>query len=440
MKEAIKRSQSNCENSARQTDRTLTLPDEIPAGRPAAHTPCRICGTPCVNTALELGPQPICNRLLSTPDEPEDRFPLTLRFCPVCALPTIEKTIDATELRPRFDWITYREPEPHLDQMVEELIALVNLPRSARIGALSYKDTSTLDRLRLRGFNNVWQVSPTEDLSLNTDHVEMETLQARLDPACARQLFGRYGLTDALIVRHLVEHVQNIPPFMTALHTLLRPGAIAVFEIPDFARCMELLDYTPIWEEHAQYFNVSTLPLLLARFGFVPLRAVEYPYPLENSVVVFAQYDPSAKAPTRDGLLAATELARWNHFAQSFNATCALVYDALHAYKSKPGTIALFGAGHLSAKFLNFFQLHDLVDFVADNDPHKIGLYMPGSRLPILPSSELIARRTRLCLMGLSPESEAKVRRSHTAFEESGGRFASIFPANPTCFNYRCLA
>jgi hypothetical protein len=95
------------------------------------------------------------------------------------------------------------------------------------------------------------------------------------------------------------------------------------------------------------------------------------------------------------------------------------------------GPIAVFGAGHLTAKFINFMQLADLCAFVVDDHPKKCGRFMPGSRLPILPSSSLVEKGVKTCLSGLSPESEEKVMKNLGAYFAQGGEFFSIFRASP---------
>src|SRR5262249_35614229 len=95
------------------------------------------------------------------------------------------------------------------------------------------------------------------------------------------------------------------------------------------------------------------------------------------------------------------------------------------------GKVALLGAGHLSAAFINLLGLEKYIDFVADDNPHKQGLYMPGSGVPILDSAQLVERDVRLCLMTVRPEVEETVVRKNQAFTTRGGRMASIFPDSP---------
>ena len=80
---------------------------------------------------------------------------------------------------------------------------------------------------------------------------------------------------------------------------------------------------------------------------------------------------------------------------------------------------------------MNFHGLAELFDFVADDTPQKQGRFLPGARLPILPSEELVRRRVALCLLALSIGNEDRVIARNAAFVETGGTFRSIFAASP---------
>ena len=87
---------------------------------------------------LDLGPQPICNRFLQNPRENEYVYPMKLNICEATGLVQINDPVPASELAPRFNWITYNEPEAHLDDLVENIIALPGLNHDAKIGGVSF--------------------------------------------------------------------------------------------------------------------------------------------------------------------------------------------------------------------------------------------------------------------------------------------------------------
>jgi hypothetical protein len=74
------------------------------------------------------------------------------------------------------------------------------------------------------------------------------------------------------------------------------------------------------------------------------------------------------------------------HFYNQFSAVSAQWRFKLEGIISNGEKVAVFGAGHLAVKFINFFKLEDLITCVIDDYPQKLGMYMPGSGLPIIPS------------------------------------------------------
>jgi SAM-dependent methyltransferase len=385
---------------------------------------------------LDLGPQPICNRFLKTPDEPEELFPFSLVQCETCGVLQLERVAPPDALRPRYDWITYREAEAHLDRMVEDAIAVSGISSAARVIGSNYKDASTIERFRKRGFSHASMLDPRRHLGVDAVRAEIETVQDRFTEERMRDLVAHEGPADFVIMRHVIEHTHDIHRFARAVRALVRPGGYVVFEVPDFAPSLDHYDYSTLWEEHVFNFTPATLPATCARLGFEVLRVENYAYPIENALVVFVRV-PDARAP-RDTppVDLDRERARGQSYGERFATVAARLRAYLSEFKSTVGPIALFGAGHLTCKFINFLGIADLVQFVADGDPNKIGLFMPGSRVPIVHPCELERQGIRLCLLGLSAESEARVRNAYKSFTEHGGRFASISPISPTRLQY----
>ena len=78
--------------------------------------------------------------------------------------------------------------------------------------------------------------------------------------------------------------------------------------------------------------------------------------------------------------------------------------------------------------FINLFGVKDLIDFAIDDNPNKIGFYMPGSKIPICSSQLLENNKINLCLLGISSDSEEKIINKYQFFKERRGVFASIYP------------
>ena len=81
----------------------------------------------------------------------------------------------------------------------------------------------------------------------------------------------------------------------------------------------------------------------------------------------------------------------------------------------------------MECEFINYFDLSKYIECVIDDNPNKIGLYMPGSKLYIYNSKALLEKNIGTCLLSLNPRNENKVIEKNSKFIKKGGRFYSIF-------------
>lgn len=391
---------------------------------------CRLCEEDAVRELLDLGPQPICNRFLKHTDQEQYTHPMVLGQCGACGLIQIKDPVPACELLPPYEWITYNEPEGHLDTLADVITSLPELTKQSVICGISYKDDTLLERMNNRGFKNTWRMDLQEDLNITEYWAGVETVQDMLTCHRADSIVKARGKVDVVIARHILEHSYDIREIVNAMRRLLKPGGYLVLEVPDCSRAFETFDYTTLWEEHIAYFTqctfLSGLPLLGCRL----VRSELFPYPFENSLVGIGKFldDESLEFPPEAVLK--EEKNRVNTFAAGFEGRKRRVKEYLEGFRSCEGKIAVFGAGHLACCYINLFELQGTVDFVVDDNPNKRRLFMPGSRLPIYESSALLEQNVKLCLLSLSPESEEKVIQKNQEYIQGGGKFASVIPSS----------
>jgi hypothetical protein len=392
---------------------------------------CYLCRGTNLVPIVDIGPQPVSNRYLESPTDAEERFPIALQQCGSCGLMQIETAVPARALVPAYDWITYNEPEAHLDGLVDILMTLPGVGTGAVAGGVSFKDDSTLARLEKRGLRS-WRLDLGDDLGVAGAHAGygVETIQDRLTPSAADVIAARRGRADVLVVRHILEHSSAPLEFIDALKRLTTPDGYIVVEVPDCSRAIDKCDYTTIWEEHTLYYTPTTFRGGFPLAGLDVVRTENYPYPFENSLVAIAT---GARGGAVSGVRAEElerERTRGRTFGREFPAHRERVRAFLREHRRDRGKIAFFGAGHLACTFVSVFEVEDEIECIVDDNPHKRGMYLPGSKLPIVGSPALLERDITLCLLSLNPIGEEKVIRNNAAFIERGGAFASIFPAS----------
>jgi hypothetical protein len=390
---------------------------------------CLVCGSASVVERLDVGRHPVATFYLQSQDAPERDFRLAVGQCESCGTIQSTQIVPHDALIPPYDWLFAREPEEHLDEVVDQIAALPGIGPDSVIGALTYKDDTTVERFRRKGFTNTWRVKLDEDLGVANPAANIETVQKLANPARMAQIAARRGPADVLIVRHITEHAENLIEFIQGLAALVKPGGVLMLEVPDCTDNLRLKDYCMIWEEHSLYLTPATFAALSSIGGFEPIRTDVYPRPFENSLVQLSR-KTGAPGDVRISPQMKAEIGLLTAYADAYEPAKRELRAKLERVRAEKGPIALFGAGHLACAFANFMDVADLIDFVADDTPQKIAKFLPGARLPILPSAALVERNVAVCLLALSINNENAVIARNEAFTQAGGEFRSIFRAS----------
>ena len=231
-------------------------------------------------------------------------------------------------------------------------------------------------------------------------------------------------------MRHITEHTEDLIGFIQGLAELVKPGGVLMLEVPDCTSSLKLGDICMVWEEHSLYLTPETLAPLPTIGGFETITLDIHERPFENSLVLLAR-KTGQPGPVQKGAAAQKQVGLLESYAAKLAPLKREVREILERTRAEKGPIALFGAGHLACAFVNFLGVTDLIDFVADDTPQKQGKFLPGARLPILPSAELTERGVALCLLALSINNEDAVIGRQDSYVKSGGEFRSIFRSSP---------
>jgi len=382
-----------------------------------------------MKTLIDFGQQPVSNRFLSKDScEEAPRFPMALAI-DEAGLLQLREPFPVEALCPHYDWLTCFEPEAHLDDLVSRITKLPGVTKDSPIGAYSFKDDTTLDRLNRLGYNQTWRLQPRDDLGVENPLANVETWQAHFTPDQAKRIIEKRGKAKVFIVRHVLEHSYDLGAFLAACRAIVGDDGYIIFEVPDCERALVRNDYTTLWEEHLFYFTPATLRHTLERHGFGITHFESWEYPFENSLIAIAQ-PTKPKADLPKATQVATEQERAEAFAGEYPKVRSSIQESLARLQKEKGKIALFGAGHLSVAFISLMGIGDYVHCVIDDNEYKKGLRMPVHGLPILGSEALYSEGIAVCLLSLNPQNQPKVIARHERFVQEGGVFASIFPGS----------
>lgn len=393
---------------------------------------CRVCHSSRTRPVTDFGSLAITNQFLKPEDAPAYRHPLAWIVCVDCGLVQLVEPPPLSEIRPRFPWITYQEPERHLDETATIVKRLARLESTSHVVGLTYKDQPLLDRL---SDAQVRLLDPRNDLGITSPLFGLETLQAAWTVDRARQVRQRYGAADVLVVRHLLEHTFDTVEFLAACRTMLVPGGLLLTEVPDCERAFREVELSVVWEEHVLYFTERTLQSGLTAAGFETRWMQRAIYHIEDCLVWYGRLaglaHSTAVPPRSTG-----DTDQLQPFAADWRKRAAAIRDWAASIRHHGGRLAVFGAGHRAATLIDLAGMAEYVDCVIDDSPDKQQLRFPVGQLPICGSRALIDRQITCCLLIVNPESEDRIIGRQQQYTSSGGVFVSYYPASPRALRW----
>ncbi len=391
---------------------------------------CRVCKSADIRTELVLGAHPVSNHFCTAADSNQSIYDISLGVCSRCNVIQLVEPLPFKALISPFDWRVYREPEEHLDALVEQIQTLPGIDASSRIVGLSIKDTSTLERFSRLGFHNTHVIDLYTDLGMKEKNAGVETLQHYFSMHGKDAWNSRQGSYDLVIGRHIVEHAENVGRFMAAVNALLAPGGYVVLEVPECSAHIQHEDITMAWEEHTTYFTPDTFKNFMPSMGLENVMNLQYPLIFEDCLVAIGRQSATTSRSAHRHHSDQQSGSILGDYARAFSNWQRRYRDYFAGQLKQGRRIALYGAGHLGCAFVNYYGLADLFCVMIDDTAEKQGLFLPGSRLPIVPASYLVSQNINTCLLCLSPEIEDQVIAKNAAFVENGGQFFSIFAAS----------
>ncbi len=227
----------------------------------------------------------------------------------------------------------------------------------------------------------------------------------------------------------MLAHVPDLNDFVAGLAALVGDSGVISIEVPHLLELVKHLEFDTIYHEHFSYFSLLALSECFARHGLgVRRRAAAHTAAAavcelagERCARCLSAHRETRRPPRPpDGFLALAERS----------VACR---DGLVAFltelQSTGRSIVAYGAAAKGNTLLNFASVHtDLIPYVVDRNPHKQGLLLPGSHLPIRDPAALVDDRPDYVLIlpwNLSDE----ITEQMSVVKSWGGRFVVAVPA-----------
>ena len=345
--------------------------------------PCPVCNSTATTQFIQIQGVPVfCNVLRDSREKAlkADRGNIDLVFCHTCTH-VYNAAFDASRMQYNPQYENALDYSPTFQKYIHKLAQrLVNTYRlqGKDIIEIGCGQGEFLRLLAEIGSNRCLGFDPSH----NTRQADPATFNNRISiiQDYYSDQYADYR-ADFVVCRQVLEHISEPASFLKMIQgTASGEGdRVLFFEVPN---AMFTLGELGIWDliyEHCNYFTALSLRRLFLEVGLEPLN-IEAAFGGQYLCIEGRAAIQKAKPDQGSLDLSITEVEKKVHsFADNYRQTVSEWGRILEDIKQSGARSVVWGAGSKGITFLNISPGAAAIENVIDINPHKQGLYVPGT-------------------------------------------------------------
>lgn len=366
---------------------------------------CRNCGNTHLECVLDLGSQMLTGVFPREKNAKVTTGPLRLVKCTgddrACGLLQLEHSYDSADMYG--ENYGYRSGlnasmVAHLRGMVNKILHEVELREGDLVVDIGSNDSTTLQAYPTGP--DLVGVDPTgtKFRSYYPEHIQLIP-----DFFSAALLKERFPGKKAKVITSIAMFydLQDPISFMREVHEVLADNGIWVFEQSYMPAMLKTNSYDTVCHEHLEFYALRQIKWMADRVGFRILD-VEF-----NDVNGGSFSITASKAEANSGVSPLVQktldgehnmglhtLAPYLAFAERAAKSKRDLIEFIETVRSKGKTVAALGASTKGNVLLQYCGLTEKdIPYIGEVNSDKFGCYTPGTWIPIIPETELLAMK-----------------------------------------------
>ncbi|MFB6448287.1 class I SAM-dependent methyltransferase [Bradyrhizobium tunisiense] len=365
---------------------------------------CRFCARELDETFVDLGLSPLANSYLP-PERAgaiEPAYPLHARACGACGLVQLPQFEPAANIFGQYLYYSsYSESWlRHAESYAAGMIARARLDAASEVIEIASNDGYLLQYFQRAGIRALG-IEPAGGPAAAAIAKGIPTRTSYFGRDAATGLLAEGHRPALIVANNVLPHVPDINDFVAGLRILLPETGRATLELPHLLHLIEQIQFDTIYHEHLSYFSLATLETVFRAHALRVFDVEELPTH-GGSLRLHVSAEAAAHVPTpalerlrrREAVAGLDRPATYGDFQAKVAAKRETIRDFLVAAHRAGKTVLAYGAPAKGNTLLNYCGItRELMAFTVDRNPHKQGLLLPGTHLPIRDPAALIACR-----------------------------------------------
>lgn len=393
---------------------------------------CRNCNAPLSIVFADLGEQPLSNAFVDPRDaqKPDARYPLVAYVCDACLLVQVPAVTTRESIFTDYAYFTSYSDSAlaHARDYATMIRERLALDAGSFVVEIASNDGYLLQCFRDATIPHLG-IEPAANVADAARANGIETWTRFFGVATAREIKGR---ADLLIANNVLAHVPELHEFVEGLRIALAPRGTITIEVPHLLRLIEGRQFDTIYHEHFSYFSLRVIRDVFAQHRLV-VTDVEELATHGGSLRVYAQHEGASISDNVAALLAREarleDVETYRGFSTEVERCKAALLAFLNDARADGKRVAAYGAPAKGNTLLNSCGITtELIAFTVDRNPHKQGLLLPGSHIPIHAPSHLgTMKPDYILILPWNLRDEITAQLAHA--REWGARFVVPIPS-----------
>jgi C-methyltransferase C-terminal domain/Putative zinc binding domain/Methyltransferase domain len=370
-------------------------------------------------------------------DAPETFYPLHVLICDECLLVQLPAYVSGEEIFSDYAYFSSYSTSwvEHARQYATQMTSKLGLGPDSLVTEVASNDGYLLQHFHATGIP-VLGIEPAANVAEVATSRGIRSVVRFLGPESGAQVAAQYGQADLVAGNNVFAHTPDIRGFAAGLRALVKESGLVTLEFPHLLRLIEGRQFDTIYHEHFSYLSLLTATRALDSAG-LSVVDVEELATHGGSLRVHARPAQAAGEPSAQvkAVLAAEEAAGLHTvsghagFARDVLAIKTGLLGFLIGAAAEGKSVAGYGAPGKGNTLLNHCGIRsDLLSYTVDRSPHKQGMFLPGTHIPIHPPAMLAETRPDYILV-LPWNLREEITRQLEYTRSWGGRLVFPIPA-----------
>jgi SAM-dependent methyltransferase len=401
---------------------------------------CRSCTAPLTQTFADLGMSPISNAFLK-PEmlrNSEKFYPLHAYVCDRCLLVQLEE-VEAPDTIFNDEYAYFSSYSQswleHSQRYTDLMQSKFQLNASSQVIEIASNDGYLLQYFQAKNIP-VLGIEPSGNVAAVAEAKGIKSLVQFFSVATAQQLVDQGVQADLLLGNNVLAHVPDLNDFVAGMKIILKPGGVITMEFPHLLNLIEKNQFDTIYHEHFSYFSLLAVEKVFARHGLTLFDVEELPTH-GGSLRIYGKHQENVDLPIAHTIAALRikeitagldKIDTYTSYSAAVQTTKRKMLSFLISAKDRGQTVAGYGAPAKGNTLLNYCGIKtDLLAYTVDLSPHKQGMFLPGTHIPVYaPEKIAITKPDYLLILPWNLKNE--IMEQMAVIRTWGGKFVVPIP------------